>query len=192
MIINIRGTSGSGKTTLMRKFLGSCTSTKELFGKTLGPRKPEAMECQYKGQTIYVLGSYRNTCGGCDAIPKQDYVHQFIQDYSISGHVIFEGLMISHIYGRYAESAKADLDNWLFLMLDTEFETCIEHIRKRRREAGKSDELKESVFRNARRTYDSTYRIREKMDNDGITWYNIPMENREVVFFKLLDKYLEV
>jgi hypothetical protein len=188
-IVNIRGTSGSGKTTLVRHFLDECSSTTELFG-LFGKGKPEAMECVYHGQTVYLLGSYRNTCGGCDSIPKQDYVHQLVQDYSIAGHVLFEGLMISHIYGRYAEAARSDLASWVFLMLDTPFDTCMEHIRQRRIEAGKDPELKESVYRNARRTWETTYRIREKLTADGITWYNLPMANRTPEFLNIMHAIL--
>lgn len=185
MIINVRGTSGSGKTTLMRHFMSLCSSVEEIIVK--GSKKIEAMKCVYKGEVIFLLGSYANKCGGCDTINKQDTVCQLIEDYSFEGHVMFEGLMISHIYERYAAQARADIDNWCFFMLETKFETCIEHIRQRRREQGKDDELKESVFKNARRTFDATYRIRDKFTNEGINWKEIPLENR----FDLFELYLD-
>ena len=188
MIINVRGTSGSGKTTLMRHFMSLCSSTENIYPE--GSKKAEALKCIYKGQIVFLLGSYANTCGGCDTINKQDTVCQLIEDYSFEGHVMFEGLMISHIYERYAAKARVDVNNWWFLMLETKFETCMEHIRQRRREQGKDDTLKESVFTNARRTFDATYRIRDKFTAEGINWKEVPLTNRFGLFEMYIDDIL--
>ena len=190
MIINIRGTSGSGKTTLMRHFFTLCDSVEDIYPE--GSKKAEAVKCVYKGETIFVLGSYVNKCGGCDTINKQDTVCRLIEDYSFEGHVMFEGLMISHIYERYAAQARADIDNWCFFMLETKFETCIEHIRQRRREQGKDDTLKDTVFTNARRTFDATYRIRAKFTDEKINWEEIPLVDRFEIFEEDLDNYLDI
>lgn len=190
MIINIRGTSGSGKTTLARHFMELSTSVTAIEAPS--GRKDEAYECNYKGETVYLLGSYRNLCGGCDTISSQDDVHATIAKYKEKGHVLFEGLFISHIYGRYAEAATADPDNWVFFMLETPFDTCIDHIVERRVKQERTTELKDSVYNNARKTYDSTYRIREKMTRDGISWEELPMGNRFELFESLLDFYLDV
>ena len=189
MIINIRGTSGSGKTTLMRKFFEMCDSKEAIV--PVGAKKPKGYKCSYRGKTVFVVGSYENACGGCDTISTQDEIQQLVDDFSFDGNVIFEGLFISHIYGRYAEMAKANPSNFVFFMLETEFDTCIEHIKKRREEAGNFEELKDSVYRNARRTYDSTYRIREKLTRDNLQWEELPLKGRFTLFEDLLDFYLE-
>lgn len=188
MIVNIRGTSGSGKTTLMRWFLEQCDSVEKILVK--GKKKVQALKCIYKGELIHVLGSYDNLCGGCDTISTQDEVCRLIEEYDFEGHVLFEGLMISHIYERYASLARKDIDNWVFFMLETDFDMCIDHIRERRVKQERTTELKDSVFKNARRTYDATYRIRKKFENEEIAWVEIPMENRFKKFQEHLDIYL--
>lgn len=194
MILNIRGTSGSGKTTLMRHFMELCPSVKEIIPE--GQKKAEAVECIYKGEKIFVLGSYASICGGCDTVKTtkekntQERVCELIENYSFEGHVFFEGLFISHIYERYAALAREDVDNWLFVMLETDFDLCMKHIQERRVKQGRPTELKDTVFSNARRTYDATYRIRDKFTAEGITWENLPMEDRFNQFEELLDFYL--
>ena len=190
MLINIRGTSGSGKTTLMRTFFELCTSVEPVWPKD--SKKPKGYQCQYKGETVFAVGSYESVCGGCDTVSTQDEIHQLIDDFSFDGHVMFEGLFISHIYGRYAELAKRNPDNFLFIMLETDFDTCMEHIRKRRRDSNKDDHLKDSVYHNAKKTYDSTYRIRNKLDNDGLNWIELPLENRFERFEEIVDDHLGV
>lgn len=195
MIINIRGTSGSGKTTIARHFISLCS---EITAITLeGEKKPEAYHCIYKGQTVFLLGSYESICGGCDTVKKskeqntQEKVCELIDKYYLEGHIIFEGLFISHIYERYASRAREDIDNWVFFMLETPFETCMTHIQERRVKQGKDTTLKDTVYHNARRTYDSTYRIRNKFTAEGIVWEELVMENRFEIFEGLLDFYLE-
>lgn len=188
MIINIRGTSGSGKTTLVMKFFDMCTSVEPIQPEDA--RRPKGYKCDYKGETVFVVGSYETACGGCDTISTQDEIQQLIQDFALEGHVLFEGLFISHIYGRYAEMAREEPDNFVFIMLETPFDTCMEHIRERRRETGRCDELAESVYRNAGNTYRSTYRIRDKLTDEGLMWEELPLENRFELFENMLDMYL--
>lgn len=191
MIINIRGTSGSGKTTLIKHFFTLCESVEEIEQLTKSNRKKIiGYKCVYKGEEIVVLGSYVNACGGCDSISSQDEITDLIESYSLDYHVIFESLFISHIYGRYAEIAKRSPKDFLFIMLETPFDTCMDHIRLRREEAGKPTELKESVYRNARKTYDSTYRIRTKLTNDNLQWEELGLDNRFKLFEDMLDFYL--
>lgn len=190
MKINIRGTSGSGKTTLVRYFFTLCTEIKTI--RVDGVKKPKGYECLYKGQKVFVVGSYESVCGGCDTVSTQDEICGLIEDFSFDGHVLFEGLFISHIYGRYREMAKEDPNDFVFFMLETPFDTCMEHIKKRREESGKPTELKPSVYSNARKTFDSTYRIRVKLTDDGLTWEELPLENRNQNFQDLLDFYLGV
>lgn len=192
MIINIRGTSGSGKTTVMRHFISQCTQGDNIYAPAIGKRKPrvEAIECLYKGEPVYVLGSYDSACGGCDTINNQNLVCEYIEKYKTQGHVLFEGLMISHIYERYAAQARLDKDNWLFIMLETPFEKCLQHITDRRVAAGNTKPLGPKVPINARRTYDSTYRIRTKFTAEDISWEELPMYRRLDNFDSILGVYL--
>ena len=68
----------------------------------------------------------------------------------------------------------------------------MEHIRQRREASGKSTVLKDSVYNNARKTYDSTYRIRKKLTDDGLTWEELPMKDRFKLFEELLDFHLGI
>lgn len=190
MILNIRGTSGSGKTTLVRKFFELCDDKRDMY--IPDRKKPIGYECNYKGEIVFVLGSYENNCGGCDTIKTQDQITQLVDDLSMEGHVLFEGLFISHIYGRYAELAKQHEGEFVFIMLETDFDKCMEHIKTRREATGNMEELKDTVYKNAGNTYRATYRIREKLTNEGIPWEELPLENRFELFEDMLDFHLGV
>jgi hypothetical protein len=68
----------------------------------LGPRKPEAYRLDLApfDARVYVLGPYLTPCGGCDAVGSIDLVLELCSAYLAKGNVIFEGLLISSMYGR--------------------------------------------------------------------------------------------
>jgi hypothetical protein len=68
MLINLRGTSGSSKTTIVRRLLHQW-GARPIFG-LLGLRAPVAYRLDRAplDAPVYVLGPYRTSCGGCDAL----------------------------------------------------------------------------------------------------------------------------
>lgn len=129
-VVNLRGTSGSGKTTIVRNILSHGHWEKWCVqGKILG----------YINEDLKwaVIGSYENTCGGCDGIKTQDETEdriRFLLGYGYS--VIFEGLLISTLTSRWEKFAKSIDANMLFYYIDTPVEECIERVKLRRLQAG--------------------------------------------------------
>jgi len=171
MIIQLRGTSGSGKTYTARSFM-ECYAPDiqicDIGGKTVA-------HCVYwEMQPVYLLGSYKNVCGGCDSISSQDMVCSLVRHFSQFGHVIFEGLIMSHLYARYAaladEMSEAG-DVFTFAFMDTPLELCLERIVQRRITKGNYKELNPD---NTIGKYESTHAVAEKLRKAGynVVWIN--------------------
>ena len=138
MIINIRGTSGSGKTYAIRALMKSLEQygTQSVIYRDNG--KIMAHCCFYKAQPVYILGDYQSgDCGGCDRFKEdmQNYICSLVRHFSMFGHVVFEGLIISHIYSRYvaldAEMREAG-DKCVWLFMDTPLDVCKSNVANRR------------------------------------------------------------
>jgi hypothetical protein len=144
LVINPRGTSGSGKTTIIRGIMEKATKKVALGD---NPRKPEGYVLDLPGKhTTFVLGSYENTCGGCDTIKTQDEIVERVIRYAVGPefaipsaptNVLFEGLLMSHTFARYAAldrllNTKGVHCIWAFL--DTPLEVCLERVNQRRQE----------------------------------------------------------
>ena len=94
MIINIRGTSGSGKTYTVRSFMNKYQPESVIMYDS----KMVAAHCVYYNMIpVYVIGSYKNVCGGCDAIPTQDMACSLVRHFAQFGHVLFEGLLMKRV-----------------------------------------------------------------------------------------------
>jgi len=140
MVINPRGTSGSGKTTVVRGIMAKGITTP--LGGTA--RKPDAYQVVFPqapidSPSLFIIGSYENVCGGCDSISTQDEICDRVRAYSTMGHVMMEGLLMSHLFSRYAMLdrelfAKGIPFIWAFL--DTPLDLCIERVKQRREEKG--------------------------------------------------------
>ena len=153
MILNFRGTSGSGKTTVVRGLMAKYPTITPLG--EFPEKKPDGYECRPGVDkfnkilpNLYVVGSYKNTCGGCDGIKTQDEACARVRRYAALGDVLFEGLLISHIFGRYKlldqEMKKEHGHTTIWAFLDTPLELCLDRIRARRdaRAAAKGKEPK--------------------------------------------------
>ena len=129
-VINLRGTSGSGKTTIVRNILGHGLWEKwTRDGKVLG-------YCNNQLKWA-VVGSYENTCGGCDGIKTQDETEDRIRTLLSHGYsVIFEGLLISTLTSRWEKFAKSIDANMLFYYINTPIDVCVERVKHRRLAAG--------------------------------------------------------
>ena len=164
MIINVRGTSGSGKTYTVRSFM-------EAYGPdhTIADREGKVVaHCiYYKMMPVFFIGSYKNICGGCDAIPTQDLACSYVRHFSLYGHVIFEGLLMSHLYARYAALYKELTQEYntpfTFAFMDTPLELCLERVKARRLEKGNTKEFNPA---NTIGKYNSVLTVIEKFKED--------------------------
>lgn len=152
--VNLRGTSGSGKTTIVRNILmQQGWHTINAQGKIWGYANPELR--------WIIIGSYENTCGGCDTIRTQQEVEDRIEYCLNQGYnVLFEGLLISTLTSRWLELAKrvSDRANVLFYYLDTPIEECLRRIDLRRKSAGNFKELNPKNTVDRVKAIDSTYK----------------------------------
>lgn len=138
-ILNIRGTNGSGKSTLVRGLMekiGLDSTLEEPSGKVWG------YELRHN---IRVLGRYETQCGGLDAIketrqPGQQGFYNTrkgIRLLAEMGHVICEGVLWSTVFKSSDLCAKElPQHHFIFAMVDTPADVCIERVQKRRAEKG--------------------------------------------------------
>jgi adenylate kinase family enzyme len=140
MIFNIRGTSGSGKTHLVRQIV------KHYKHRVITDADDHIFGYQLPNN-LWVLGRYDDAIkgGGVDNITgrlfkryqtgggdgnSMDAVDMQVRRWAERGrHVIFEGLIVTSVWGRWLEMAK-DLE-MMFLFLDTPMETCYERVLER-------------------------------------------------------------
>ena len=164
MILNIRGTSGSGKTYATRSFKESCGE--EIILRDEG--KIIAHMVFYNLVPVYFVGKYDNVCGGCDTIHTQDEVCNRVRYFSQFGHVIFEGLLISHSFMRYyslfEELKKVGIPS-VVARLDTPLDVCLQRIVQRRLEKGNDKELN---TKNTENGYNGTLHSCEQFERAGM------------------------
>jgi hypothetical protein len=185
MILNFRGTSGSGKTTVVRGLMAKYPTVIPLG--EFPEKKPDGYECRpdrkafdpgddpiADGPNLYVVGSYKNTCGGCDGIKTQDEACDRVRRYAALGDVLFEGLLISHIFARYQkldqEMAQAHGHKTIWAFLDTPLELCLDRIRERRnaRAAAKGVEPKPLNTKNTENKWNDARRSFQKAKTAGL------------------------
>lgn len=137
-IINVRGTNGSGKTTIIRGLMKMATKVE--------PVGPETRPLSYiltipgVDAPVAIIGSYVNVNGGCDTIKTQDDICGRVRGHAGLGHhVVFEGVLISVLYQRYADLDKeltADGHKFIWGFLDTPLKVCVARIMDRRAARG--------------------------------------------------------
>ncbi len=121
MIVQIRGTSGSGKTWLIYKLMEHLNAQPIL-------RDDEKIEGYLLDQNIRVAGRYTTACGGMDTIRGKEDGEALIRKYAELGHVFFEGLLISGVWGRWYKLAQDYPGQYLWLFMDTPLEKCHEQV----------------------------------------------------------------
>jgi len=134
MIIQCRGTSGSGKTWAMRQVMSTLQLIPEFIS---GRRRP--LYYRTEDESIVVLGSYENSCGGCDGIGSARQVFDLIKillENPSHRVILAEGLLLS-------EDVKwvSQLPDVRVLFLTTPLEDCLENILSRRKERGNDSPL---------------------------------------------------
>lgn len=135
MIINIRGTSGSGKSYVVRQIMerfGPAEVRRPILGES---RSTKPLGYYLPNVNLFVPGSYENTCGGCDTIDTMDEVGARVKAAYDSGyHVLFEGVMVSSVLGRWIEMSIGK--DWRWVFLDTPLDECLKRIEERRKARG--------------------------------------------------------
>lgn len=136
MIINIRGTNGSGKTWVIHQLM-------QRYGQTPIRGRDARISGHVLGCGARVVGRYVKmdgvtplSTGGCDTVPTLDKVEELVRLHARRGSVVFEGLLISGVYGRWDVFANT-VPDFRFVFLSTTLEECIWKVETRRSAAGK-------------------------------------------------------
>lgn len=177
MILNIRGTSGSGKSTLVTTLMERDPDTSPIWSED--KRRIVGYELRpYATGRLRVVGKYETACGGCDGIKTQDEVCERVREYAPMGPVLFEGLLISHIYARYQalhhELTAGGHGPYYWLFLDTPLEVCLDNVRKRREARGKTTPLDPT---NTVQKWHDARRVFDKARADGLDPMWVPYDD---------------
>ena len=130
MIIQLRGTSGAGKTTIVRNVIKRCGTATPIYG-VLGARQAEAIKIHRRTRPLYALGPY--PAAGCDSILSRlgvQGVIDLLDKYSAKGDIIFEGLILSSMFGKVGEWLR-DNPPVIVAVLDVTLKDCLAGIRER-------------------------------------------------------------
>jgi hypothetical protein len=127
----------------------------------LGPRSPEAYRLDRAPGRVYAIGPYIAACGGCDALGSMNLVLSLLRAYHAKGHVIFEGLLISSMYGSVGEFLETFGKQALVAFLTTPRHRCRSQLEKRQAEG------RARGSKSFDRHYDGTQRVKERMLRDG-------------------------
>lgn len=135
-ILHLRGTSGSGKSTIIRALMDAYPSKHPIFEE--GRKQPigyRLMTPDGSMKDLFVVGHYETPCGGCDTIPSLDKIYELVRDFSASGNVVFEGLLIGPEQRRSTElhNNPERFGVYHTICLDVPLEDCVEGIMERRR-----------------------------------------------------------
>jgi hypothetical protein len=127
----------------------------------LGVRQPEAIKLDRSPQPLYALGPY--PAAGCDSIIGRlgvQGVIDLLAKYSACGDVIFEGLIISSMFG--------SIGDWLrhhppviVAVLDVTLEDCLAGLRERQGDSQKAAKTQGAHRRN-------TFKVADKMRAFGM------------------------
>lgn len=162
-LINVRGCNGSGKTTLLR-CLGRGEGVTVVEG-SVPDHKP--IPITYTPEGFAIIGDYTPaaagaTTAGLDRIKTQaaaKAIIEFAASNTAVRAVLFEGVVVSTIYGPWADWSKAN-GGMIWAFLDTPLEVCLKRIQERN--GGKP--IKEDQVAAKHRTI---ARVREKALADG-------------------------
>lgn len=156
--INVRGCNGSGKTTLLRSLARDPRCV--VVEASVPDHKP--IPITYTPEGLAIIGDYTPaaagaTTAGLDRIKTQaaaKAVAEFAGANTEVKAVLFEGVVVSTIYGPWQEWSKAN-GGMVWAFLDTPLEVCLKRIQERN--GGKP--IKEDQVADKHRTI---ARVREK------------------------------
>jgi hypothetical protein len=132
----------------------------------LGPRRPEAYRLAVQGvhQPIFVLGPYDIETGGCDSVQPYSLILELLDKYSVRGHVVFEGSLISDNYGQVGAWLERQGQKSVVAFMETPLEECLRRVRTRRTGRGNDKEFNPT---NTTRRYGGVQKFRSRIEADG-------------------------
>jgi hypothetical protein len=182
LIINVRGNSGSGKTHLTREFM----KLGKFEGVSWEKENFKLHDYLDRKRKWAVLGSYENTCGGCDTIKTQAEIVRRVTEHTNRGYNVWlEGLILSTIYGTVGEFSERFGDRWIFAYLDTPPYICYERILKRRKEAGNTKPFNQ---KNTSARFSTIVRNREIVEAHGRRTVTLPWAAPLAPLLKIVKK----
>lgn len=146
-IIKIMGCSGAGKTTAARSILDM-----SLYVDVIQNEKGKD-EAYFTTQAsipnpVILLGNYRGAnCGGMDTVGSANLAIAMVQTYADKGHVIHEGLLQSTYYGAMGTDSLQYGDRYIYAILDTPIELCLERVVHRREVNGSTNKFNPQLTR---------------------------------------------
>lgn len=185
-ILRVAGTFGSGKTTAVRDFHANYP-TEEMTdlnsNKALGYRT----EVPVLGVPLFTIGSYRNVCGGCDAIPTQEDAGTRILKAHTFGHVLYEGALVSAsgLNGTVCRMTEPT-GCTIYAFLDTPMEKCIERVKARRAAKGNEKEFDPD---NLVKKFDSVVSTYKALKKNGNRVHLIDHENIHDALLNILLEF---
>lgn len=181
--INVRGCNGSGKTTLLRSLATDplCRVSNANLGDLHKP-----IPVTYCPGGIAIIGDYTpaaagSTTAGLDRIKTQAAAKAVAElvgrDPDVKA-VLFEGVVVSTIYGPWQEWSKAN-GGMIWAFLDTPLEVCLKRIQERN--GGKP--IKEDQVADKHRTI---ARVREKALADKETVLDLPWQDARTALLAVI------
>lgn len=146
-IIKIMGCSGAGKTTAARSILDMAL---DMTAVTNPKGKDEAYITRQAGvaSPVSLLGNYRGAnCGGMDTVSSAAEAIRLVGVYAPCGHVIHEGLLQSTYYGAMGTDSLQYGDRYIYALLDTPIELCLDRVVARREANGSTNKFNPQLTR---------------------------------------------
>jgi len=172
-IVSIRGTHGSGKSTIVTKIMAKYKATPLGAGK-----RPDGYAMALPtGEHLFVVGPYHTACGGCDAVQPYSDILPRIEEYAKTGHVLFEGALVSSSYGTIG-AALNGCPGATFAFLDTPLDECLRRIAARRAAKGNFEPLNP---KNTAVKHENVYRTKDQMRRLGSAVRIVDIDHREPV-----------
>ena len=195
MLFNPRGTNGSGKTTVATALVPPASSERlVLFETRTKAGRPKPVIGYRSEDNVVLVGRYDTNCGGCDGISTQNEIQRAIEAALAlePRAVIYEGLLISGLYGRYEQLAR-DYNRktgqpHVMAFLDTPLELCIARTRARTQKPPEWDP------HNVESKHRAVRRCRERAIQDGLHVVDLPHGDpvtaaRDIIFGNGLERW---
>jgi hypothetical protein len=147
MIVQLRGTSAAGKTTIVSRLLEQ-SGAKPIYG-LFGAKRPQAMRATFGARHLFALGPY--PASGADAIVSAagvEGVIELLDRYASRGDVLFEGLIISSMWGAVGKWLEAHKAEVIIAQITASLEECRASLSERQGDGG--HEVKSQANHHAR------------------------------------------